>query len=101
MNFDINGQISKKLDERLRKQALEVSPAVMETEGKPVEKVVETEEVSASETAPISARSDKLAQSVERLKVVAERYGFRPFLEATRSVEQDFRDLKSGVDLIS
>jgi len=96
MKFDIDKQISKKLNERLGKQAFEVTPAVMETED-----VVETEKVSTSETVPISTRSDKLSQSVERLRVVAERYGFRPFLEAARSVEHDFRDLKSGVDLIS
>jgi len=96
----LEDRISKKLDE---KRAQEVSQAVMETgspEGVQAPKL-EKQDVSTSETVPLSARSDKLSKSIDRLRVIAERYNFRPFVEAAKSVESDFRNLKSGVDLIS
>lgn len=93
--MDINEQIATKLEEKLNKEALEVNPAVAE---KPAEEPVDE---PAGGTVPISVRSDKLSKSMERLAVIAKRYGFRPFTEAVGAVENDWRDVKSGIDLIS
>ena len=104
MKIDIQDAIAKKLDSKLNKEAQEVTPAVMETDENIAEGDVvdsETVEVAKTETTPLSSRSDKLAGSVERLLTIAGRYSFRPFVEAAKAVEKDFRDLKSGVDLIS
>lgn len=100
MQIEIDQRIAAKLDERLKKQAVDATPAVEEVEEPSVDRQVEDEE-STGRTVPIRQRSSKLAESMERLRVISQRYGFRPFSEAVQAVENDWRELKSGIDLIS
>jgi len=104
--MNIDKQIAASLKKKLEKQALDVNPAVMETsnESIPVPRLdeeVSVEPGSQVDTITITARADALAKSVATLTNVAKKYGFRPFTEAAAAVEQNFKDLKSGVDLIA